>query len=517
MKIFQRPLGASMLAVAAVMSVGGCSSDDNGNGGSVDASTNPAGDAAPDSAGDSAANSMSDSSMNPAGETSTSDAGEAGPGDAGAAKEVVYANSGVTLNTFDLAADGTLSPKASMSLGQTLQFAYFDSKSQHLYAGVGATSDPLFSLHAFSIDAASGLLTEIPASADGGGVVSPNGRIINLTLSRDDKYLLTIHNVTKAYTVFQLNADGTIGARVQQADGGDTGIGAYLHQVRVDPSNKYATICDRGNDPVYASDGGVMTPEDIGHLRVFTYASGLLTPVDTSTITFPTGIGPRHLDFHPSQPWVYLSAERGNRLITYTFSNGVLTEKFNTTSVAVAGDMGMLNATEAINGQRAGAIMVHPSGKFLWITNRNWALEPYTPDAGAAVGSSEAGSADASSEAGAASDAAALAPVQVFTGNGENNVALFKIDQMTGEPTFVAATDSHGFEPRTFALDPSGRFLIVGNQKRVNTLTSAGVVAVLPNLSVFQVGADGTLTFLKTYDQSGGEVLWEGVATATGM
>jgi 6-phosphogluconolactonase (cycloisomerase 2 family) len=336
-------------------------------------------------------------------------------------------------------------------------------------------------------------------------VASPNGRIINLTLSRDDKYLLAVHNVTKAYTVFQLNSDGTIGSRVAQADGGDMQVGAFIHQIRVDPSNKYVTVCDRGNDPVVAADGGV-TPEDLGHLRVFSFAGGVLTPLDTSTLTFPTGIGPRHLDFHPTQPWVYVSAERGNRLITYSLSNGVLTKLFDTSSVANAADMGTLNATESINGQRAGAIMVHPSGNYLWITNRAYPLMPYVPEAGAPDASADGG-ADGSS------DAAPPPPVQVFTGVGENNVAVFKINATTGEPTLVAAADSHGFEPRTMSLDPSGKLLVVGNQKKVNTLTSSGVVAVMPNLAVFQVAADGQLTFLKKYDQTG-EVLWEGSVKA---
>jgi 6-phosphogluconolactonase (cycloisomerase 2 family) len=449
------------------------------------------------------------------------DAGEGGAptdgGDAGPSKEVLYANAGVELNVFNMdTTSGALTLASSVALPELLQFAEFDSTHKHLYAGVGASTDPTWSFHAFSIDPASGALTEIPAqdggaSGDAGdagltGVTSPNGRIINLTLSRDDKYLLAVHNVTKAYTVFALNADGTIGARVPQADGGDVDIGNFVHQIRVDPTNTYATICDRGNDPTYGADGGVVAAEQVGHLLVYTYASGVLTPLTTSTLTFPAGIGPRHIDFHPTQPWVYLSAERGNRLITYTFQNGVLTEKFNVSSVLNAGDApdSSIDMTEAINGQRAGAIKVHPSGNFLWITNRNYALTPYYPDAGTP---------DAASDSG---EASAPQAIQVFTGMGENTVVLFSIDQTTGEPTLVSGVDAHGFEPRTFALDPSGGYLVVGNQKTINTLTASGVVPVNSNLSVFSVAANGALTFVKTYDQTAGEVWWVGGTTVTG-
>jgi hypothetical protein len=237
-------------------------------------------------------------------------------------------------------------------------------------------------------------------------------------------------------------------------------------------------------------------------------------------------------------------------LITYSMdSTGKLTQAFDKSSLANVADMGMLNTNETNNGQRAGAIKVHPSGKFLWITNRNWSLMPYTDggagdaatasdagDAGDAATASDAGDAATVSDAGdagvsdaadgvatseagdaggtsdAGDGAAAPPPVQVWVGTGENNVALFSIDQTTGEPTFVAATDSHGFEPRTFALDPSGGYVIVGNQKKINTLTSSGLVTVNPNLAVFQVAADGTLNWVKSYDQPG-EILWEGAVT----
>ncbi len=522
MKTTQVALGASILAIAAVglTTWAGCSSSGTtppGGMGDASPDSNTGGDSTtPDTGSGTGADTGSDSTT---AETGSDSAMETGPivdaSDAGVGKEVLYSSSGSALNVFDInPSNGTLTlkPTLTQTLPQILQFADFDSQEKYFY--VGATTEPASYLYAFSIDPASGGLTPIGAVADGGaadggntqGVVSPNGGVINLTLSRDDKYLLTVHNVTRAYSVFSLGADGTIGAQVPQADGGDMNIGAFVHQIRVDPSNKYVTICDRGNDPsvVAGAEGGVtIKAEDLGHLRTFSYSNGVLTPLQT--ITMPSGVGPRHLDFHPTQPWVYVSAERGNRIIMYTFENGVLTPQFNKTSVAVAADGLAYNDQEAINGQRAGAIMVHPSGKFLWMTNRNYAVVPYTPDGGAA---------DAASDDGG--DAAVPTPVSVFAGSGENNVVLFSIDQTTGEPTMVSATNSGGFEPRTFALDPSGGYLIVGNQKQVNTLTASGLVTVMPNLSVFQVGVDGKLTFVKSYDQSTGEVWWVGGRAVTG-
>jgi 6-phosphogluconolactonase (cycloisomerase 2 family) len=368
---------------------------------------------------------------------------------------------------------------------------------------------------------------------------------------------LTVHNVTRSYSVFNIAADSTIGGDVPQADGGNSNIGAFVHQVRVDPSGQYVTICDRGNDPttVMTDAGPTTTPEDLGHILVYSFSAGVLTP--KQTITFPSGYGPRHLDFHPTKPWVYAAVERGNRLIMYTFENGTLTEKFNVQSVANAADApdAAINTTEAISGQRAGAIKVDPSGQYLWITNRNNSAMPdpgppsdagtdaaggdasdatladaAAADADAAAADADAAAADADAAAAdadaAAADADAAAadsgvadagpPTMVFAETGENNIALFSIDQTTGEPKFVAAADAHGIEPRTFVVDPSHKFLIVGNQKKVLRRQGATLTTVLPNLAVFQIAADGRLTFVKSYDQTTGEVWWVGSTTVTG-
>ena len=38
-----------------------------------------------------------------------------------------------------------------------------------------------------------------------------------------------------------------------------------------------------------------------------------------------------------------------------------------------------------------------------------------------------------------------------------------RIDQQTGEPTFVEAVDGHGIQLRTFGMHPSGRLLVAAS------------------------------------------------------
>jgi 6-phosphogluconolactonase (cycloisomerase 2 family) len=89
---------------------------------------------------------------------------------------------------------------------------------------------------------------------------------------------------------------------------------------------------------------------------------------------------------------------------------------------------------------------------------------------------------------------------------GENNIAVFALDAATGRPSLLEHVDTRGVEARSFTIDPTGRYLIVGNQV---TRTVNGVV-IPRSLAVFRIGDSGRLTFLQKYDVSGGDVFWVG-------
>jgi limonene-1,2-epoxide hydrolase len=90
-----------------------------------------------------------------------------------------------------------------------------------------------------------------------------------------------------------------------------------------------------------------------------------------------------------------------------------------------------------------------------------------------------------------------------------NEIAVFRINAATGEPSLIQNADTHGFTPRTFSLDPSGRLLVVGNQNSVSVSDGGSTTVVPANLAVFRVGNDGTLTFVQRYDVAvGRKPLW---------
>ena len=128
--------------------------------------------------------------------------------------------------------------------------------------------------------------------------------------------------------------------------------------------------------------------------------------------------------------------------------------------------------------QNSGTVHVHPNGKFVYQATRS-----------------------------ASSDANGKA----ISGGGVNSIAVFAIDQHTGEPTLLENAATGGAEPRTFALDPSARLLVAANQTAVSV--RPGAKPIPASLVVFRVMSDGKLNFVDKYnvDTSGGSLFWMGI------
>ena len=72
----------------------------------------------------------------------------------------------------------------------------------------------------------------------------------------------------------------------------------------------------------------------------------------------------------------------------------------------------------------AAEIMMHPSGKFLYVSNR-----------------------------------------------GYDSIAVFSIEQRTGELNLIQHVSTQGKTPRNFAIDPTGQLLLAANQNSDNVVT----------------------------------------------
>ncbi len=114
----------------------------------------------------------------------------------------------------------------------------------------------------------------------------------------------------------------------------------------------------RGNDA--KSDKA----EDPGAIKTFSFSNGALSNLASIAPGTGLGFGPRHLDFHPTRPWVFVSIERQNQIYVY--------ERNDTTGLArdpMFVKNSLANPKPPVR-QAAGAIHVHPNGKFVYQTNR---------------------------------------------------------------------------------------------------------------------------------------------------
>ena len=98
---------------------------------------------------------------------------------------------------------------------------------------------------------------------------------------------------------------------------------------------------------------------------------------------------------------------------------------------------------------------------------------------------------------------------------GDNSVAVFAIDQETGEPTLVQTIDGRGIQLRTFGIDPSGKLLVAASIMPLPVRGGDKVFTLPAGIMVFRIGDDGRLTFARKYDVDTGSRLqfWSGMVT----
>jgi 6-phosphogluconolactonase (cycloisomerase 2 family) len=371
---------------------------------------------------------------------------------------VLFASVGSDLAWYDVDVEGArLARRGSVTLPAAVQEAWPHPSRRYLYVawsdrGPGSPASANTGRHgvtAFRVDSATGALT-----THGPPAALPS-RPVHVTVDVPGTHVLSAHNDPSGLTVHRIAPDGTLGAELAQRAGLDFGI--FGHQVRVDPSNRGVVLVTRGNGPTRER------PEDPGALKVFGYDDGVLTPRASVAPNGGFGFQPRHLDYHPSKPWAYVTLERQNQLEVYARApDGTLGAAPLFTKATLA------RPSEEKPGQAASTVHVHPSGRTVYVGNR-------------------------------ASGMITFEGKQVFAG-GENTIAVYSIDARTGEPTLVQNADTRGSNPRTFALDAAGRILVVANQTSVPVREAGGVRTVPANLAVFRVRADGRLEFARVYD-----------------
>ena len=383
-------------------------------------------------------------------------------------KTVFYSSVGGDFTLYSMDVDeATLLKLGTVQIPANIQYAWPHPLKRYLYivssvGGPGIPSKENFA-HAFRIDPATGAL-------------SPHGqprnlpsRPIHTSVDMKGEYLLTAYNDPSSLTVHRINRDGTIGDRVNQPNELDTG--KYAHQIRATPDNQHVIMVTRGNN----APGD--NPVNPGSIKIYTFKDGVLKNLAAIQPGNGMQFGPRHLDFHPAQPWVYVSIESQNKLYVYKRdpATGLAREPMFVKET--------LSDPKAPFRQGAGTVHFHPNGRFLYQANR-------------------------------ASATVEFEGKRVFAG-GENSIAVFAINPSSGEPALIQNIEGHGIQLRTFAIDPTARMMVAASIQPILVRDGGTITTLSAGLTVFRVGTDGKLSFVRKYDVDVGTKtqFWSGMVT----
>jgi 6-phosphogluconolactonase len=250
-------------------------------------------------------------------------------------------------------------------------------------------------ISSFAVDAATGKLTFLNE------VASRGAGPCYLSVDHTGKYVLVANYDGGSVAAFPILPDGKLGpasAFVQHTGHGtnpERQEAPHAHSIVLSPDNRFAIVNDLGLDELL--------------VYKFDSTKGALTPNDPPFAKLDPGVGPRHFALAPDHKFAYVINEMG-RSVTALSANlhtGVF-DPIESVSTLPTGFSGRNDDAE---------IEVHPSGRFLYASNR-----------------------------------------------GEDSIAVFAIDSANGKLKKIEDVPTGGKEPRSFAIDPTGRLLFVANQ-----------------------------------------------------
>ncbi|TWC10596.1 MULTISPECIES: lactonase family protein [unclassified Pseudomonas] len=229
------------------------------------------------------------------------------------------------------------------------------------------------------------------------------------SLSGDGQHLLVsnysvVEDPGGTLAVLPVGADGKLAPVVQLSS----------HQPsRVNPERQMSAHV---HSAVSSPDGKYVFANDLGADKVFVYRYDPkanpelpLTAADPAFVQLPPGSGPRHLLFSADGKHAWLTLEMTAQVAVFDYQDGRLVQR----------QLVDLAAGKPQPARAAAALHASKDGRFLYVSNRGTS----------------------------------------------NEVLVFAIDPVAGTLKELQRHSVEGDHPREFSLDPSGKFLLVANQK----------------------------------------------------
>ena len=299
---------------------------------------------------------------------------------------------GIYAFRFD-SASGQATPLGLAAETANPSFITIHPNRKYLYA-VGEMDGG--AVHAYAVDTATGKLKLLNT------VGSQGAGPCHLNVDSTGRNLLVVNYNSGSTAVFPIAEDGSLKAASStvQHKGSSANpqrqSGPHAHSVNLSPDNRFAIVADLGLDEV--------------KVYKFDAAAGTITPNEPPAAKVKPGSGPRHFSFHPNGKRAYVINEMGLAITAFKWNakNGVLTETQTISTLPP-------DFTGSKAGFSTAEVLVHPSGKFVYGSNR-----------------------------------------------GHNTIAVFRVQG--DKLAYVENVDTQGKTPRNFRIDPSGQFLLAENQ-----------------------------------------------------
>jgi 6-phosphogluconolactonase len=315
---------------------------------------------------------------------------------------------GVYVSRFN-ASTGQLSEPQLAAEVVNPSFLTVSPDHHYLYAisedplSIGPPVDHSSYVSAYAIDAATGklrFLNSVPASGTSTCYIS---------IDKTGRYVMLANFGSGSVSVIHVKNDGSLGELASFIQDAGSSVDRSIqtephpHWIGVSPDNRYVIVSDLGLDQVL-----------IFH---FDEKTGMLSPPGPPSVSVYPGGGPRHFTFDPSGKFGYQLSEMSGMVDVFAWDAG----KGTLTTVQRVHTV----PHNFFGGNHSAEIEIHPSGKFLYESNRRTQGENI---------------------------------------RGPDTIGIFAIDQKKGTLSHVEEVLSGGVMPRNFAIDPTGNYLLSAHQ-----------------------------------------------------
>lgn len=311
-----------------------------------------------------------------------------------------HPSSAVGIYVFKLnPSDGGLTPVQIVPASNP-SFVALDPTLKHLYS---VNENAPGAVTAYALDPSTGMLSALNSMSAIGNFTT------HISVHPSGQYVLAANYGNPAapgnFPVFRINTNGSLGSMTDLFQGTGYGTNAGPNPARQETLHAHQIVTDLTGSHVCAVDLGA----DKVNVLNLDFGTGKLTPATMPFAPVASGSGPRHIAFHPDKLHVYVLDEIVSSITVSTYD-------------ATRGAFIWLQTISALppdftGSSKAAEIRVHPSGQFLYNSNR-----------------------------------------------GHDSVTMYKIDEKTAKLDVIGWELTRGEWPRGMNLDPSGTFLYALNQ-----------------------------------------------------